>query len=69
MKKTICDRCGQEILDTYVWDPETIYTHFDIKAKRYARVQHPFFTDREKIIDLCTTCEKEFSEWLSNKED
>lgn len=66
MRKTICDRCGKEIKDTFVWDPEAICTNYDIKAITHSTFKHPL--PAQRVIDLCPSCEKEFSDWLSNKE-
>jgi hypothetical protein len=68
MKKTICDRCGKEIKDTFVFDPESIYAHYDIRAIVYTRVRHPGSINEQWTIDLCPSCEKELSYWLHNKE-
>jgi hypothetical protein len=69
MKKTICDRCGKEIKGTFVIDPSDIRPHYHIAKTIYATAMHPFSNGREDIIiDLCPSCEKEFSDWLSNKE-
>ncbi len=69
MRKKICDRCGSEIKDTNVFDPDDIYTHYDIRAIAYTRFKHPgAVCNGQRIIDLCPSCERELSDWLSNKE-
>lgn len=68
MRKKICDRCSKEIKDTFVWDPKSVYTQYDIKAITHSTFQHPCVSNGCRTIDLCPSCEKEFSDWLANED-
>lgn len=66
MKKTICDRCGIEMSDVVYAEIKNKYPHYHIVEMKSISNLNPL---DGTLIDLCPSCEKEFYNWLHNKED
>ena len=66
MRKIICDRCGNEISDVVCVGTKDIYPRYHIVEMKSISNINPLDGN---LIDLCPSCEKELSKWLSGFAD